>query len=291
MSDSTPTESNRPSERSFWPVDLHAHTTASDGTVIPADLVDLAAERGIRVIAITDHDTIDGIPAAKRRADEQNITLVPGVELSTTERGAEIHVLGFGLNVMDEALREDLARLAAARYRRIVTMIEKLRDAGYLIDGDAILAQANEGSIGRPHVARALIELGAVSSVDEAFDRLLRPGRPGWVPREPFSPEQAVQLLAHHGAVPVLAHPFSTGEVDAVLDRLVPVGLKGMEVWYGEYDDTQREALRAIAASRDLLATGGSDYHGPGFRTGRELGTAPVTYEIFERLIEAGARL
>lgn len=291
MAASTPTEPNRPSERSFWPVDLHAHTTASDGTLPPVDLVDLAVDRGMRVIAITDHDTVDGIAAAKQRAVERQITLVPGVELSTTERGAEIHVLGFGLDTDDESLREALSSLAAARYRRIVTMIEKLREAGYPINGDTILAQADEGSIGRPHVARALIELGVVSSIDEAFDRFLRPGRPGWVPREPFTPEQAVRLLAEHGAVPVLAHPLSTGKVEVVLDRLVPVGLKGMEVWYGEYDDAQRQNLRDIADSRDLLATGGSDYHGPGFRTGRELGTAPVSYEVFERLVAAGARL
>lgn len=291
MNNPTPSAEHRSDERSFWPVDLHAHTTASDGTLAPAELVDLAAERDMRVIAVTDHDTVDGIAAARQRAAERNLTLVPGVELSTTERGAEVHVLGYGLDIADPSLRDELARLAATRYQRIVTMIEKLRAAGYPVDGDAILAQADEGSIGRPHVARALIELGVVSTVDEAFDRFLRPGRPGWVPRAPFTPEQAVRLLADHGAVPVLAHPYSTGAVVPVLDRLIPVGLKGMEVWYGEYDDDQREALHRIAASRDLIPTGGSDYHGPHFRAGRELGTAPVTYEVFERLIEAGVRL
>ena len=291
MTESFKPPHNRPSERSFWPVDLHAHTTASDGTMTPDELVDLAAERELRAIAVTDHDTVDGISAAKRRAEARQVTLVPGVELSTTERGAEIHVLGYGLDVDDTSMRADLSQLAASRFRRIETMIEKLRDAGYSIDGDAILAQADEGSIGRPHVARALIELGVVASVDEAFDRFLRPGRPGWVPREPFTPEQAVGLLVKHGAVPVLAHPYSTGNVEAVLDRLIPVGLKGMEVWYGEYDDAQREELRCIATSYELIATGGSDYHGPGFRAGRDLGTAPVSHEVFERLVDAGVRL
>lgn len=291
MTNSTKQTDNRLGEGSYWPVDLHAHTVASDGTLSPVELVDLAAAREMQVIAITDHDTVDGLAAAISRAREQEITLVTGVELSTTERGAEVHVLGYGLDPDDASLREDLAQLAASRYRRIATMIERLQDAGFPLDGDAILAQADEGSIGRPHVARALIDLGVVSSVDEAFDRFLRPGRPGWVPREPFTPEQAVRLLDRHGAVPVLAHPYSTGNVEGVLDRLTPVGLRGMEVWYGEYDDAQRESLRGIAASRGLIPTGGSDYHGPGFRAGRELGTVPVPHEVVERLVDAGVRI
>ena len=290
MTDTGPTQHNRPDETSFWPVDLHAHTTASDGTLSPAELVELAAERRMRVLAVTDHDTVDAIPAASERAAEAGITLVPGVELSTTERGAEVHVLGYGVDIDDSSLRAELSVLAASRYRRIATMIEKLHEAGYAIDGDAILAQADEGSIGRPHVARALIDLGAVQSIGEAFDRFLKPGRPGWIPRDPFTPEQAVRLLVDHEVVPVLAHPYSTGDILAVLDRLVPLGLKGMEVWYGEYDSGQRESLRQIAEARQLVATGGSDYHGPRFREGRDLGTAPVAYEVFERLFEAGVR-
>ncbi|MDQ4044949.1 MAG: PHP domain-containing protein [Chloroflexota bacterium] len=282
---------NRPGEGSYWLVDLHAHTTASDGTLAPEELVDLAAERGIEILAVTDHDTIDGIEAATRRAVDRGVTLVPGVELSTTERGAEIHVLGYGVDAQDGSFRNRLVDLAAARVRRITSMIEKLRDAGYAIDGDAVLAQANEGSIGRPHVARALIEIGAVASVDEGFDRFLKPGRPGWVPREPFTPEQAVQLLRDHGVLPVLAHPLSTKDVTGILGRLIPVGLRGMEVWYGEYDPEQRESLQRTADEYTLLATGGSDYHGPHFRAGRELGAAPVPREVFDRLLDAGVRV
>src|SRR5699024_2079504 len=138
--------------------------------------------------------------------------VMPGVELSTTERGAEVHVLGYGVDTGDASLRDALAGLAAARVDRIAAMIERLRGVGFELDADAILAQAEVGSIGRPHVARALIELGAVQSVDEAFQRYLTPGKPGWVPRAPFTPEQAVRLLVDHGAVPVLAHPFTTGD-------------------------------------------------------------------------------
>ena len=291
MSESVTNRASRPDDASFWPVDLHAHTTASDGTLSPAGLVDLAAERGVEVLAVTDHDTVDAIEAASRRAAERGVTLMPGVELSTTERGAEVHVLGYGVDLRDQSLRERLGDLAASRVRRITAMIEKLHAAGYAIDGDAILAQADEGSIGRPHVARALIDIGAVASVDEGFERFLKPGRPGWVPREPFTSEQAVEMLVGHGAIPVLAHPLSTKDVSGFLRRLVPVGLRGMEVWYGEYDPAQREALRRTAERYELIATGGSDYHGPKFRAGRELGSAPVPREVVDRLLRAGVRL
>jgi predicted metal-dependent phosphoesterase TrpH len=285
------THHDRPGDPSTSPVDLHAHTTASDGTLSPAELVDLAAERGLRWLGVTDHDTVDAIDVARLRGDETGVTVVPGVELSTTERGAEVHVLGYGVDPADPSLRGALADLAASRVRRIEQMIEKLRDAGYAVDGDAVLAQAETGSIGRPHVARALIAIGAVENVDEAFRRFLTPGTPGWVPRERFMPEQAVELLTDHGAVPVLAHPFSTGDIAAVLDRLAPIGLLGMEVWYGEYDTGQRETLREIALRRGLVPTGGSDYHGPNFREGRELGSAPVPATVIEQLVEVGLRL
>lgn len=291
MADSSTSRCSQPDTSSFWPVDLHAHTTASDGTLSPEQLVELAAERRIEVLAVTDHDTVDAIIPALVHASALGVTIVPGVELSTTERGAEVHVLGYGVDPHDSDLRDALADLAAARVRRITAMIEKIRDAGFPIDGEAVLAQASAGSIGRPHVARALIAIGVVGSVDEAFDRFLTPGRPGWVPRDPFTPEQAVQLLSTHHVVPVLAHPLSTKDVRGILRRLMPIGLRGMEVWYGEYSSRQRESLHAIAIGHGLIATGGSDYHGPDFRAGRELGSAPVKREVFERLRDAGVAL
>lgn len=291
MTGTNPSHHDRQGDASTSPVDLHAHTTASDGTLAPPQLVDLAAERGLRWLGVTDHDTVDAVDEARRRGDAAGVTVVPGVELSTTERRAEVHVLGYGVDPGDPSLREALADLAASRVRRIEQMIERLRDAGYAIDGDAILAESAVGSIGRPHVARALIAIGAVRSIDEAFRRFLTPGKPGWVPREPFSPEQAVALLVAHGAVPVLAHPFSTGDIPAVLGRLAPIGLRGMEVWYGEYDATQRASLREIARQWDLVPTGGSDYHGPDFREGRELGSAPVPEAVIDDLMKAGLTL
>ena len=282
---------DRPGDQRYWPVDLHAHTTASDGTLTPEELVALAADRGLRVLAVTDHDTIDGIALAQQSAERLDVTLVPGVELSTTERGVEVHVLGYGVDPGNVSLRDRLRDLAESRVRRIESMIERLRLAGIEIDADQVMANAGEGSIGRPHVARVLIEIGAATSIDDAFQRFLTPGRPGWVPRDPFTPEEAVELLVEHGVLPVLAHPRSAGDVHRILDRLVPRGLRGMEVFYGEYDDDQRAELRQIAEARSLISTGGSDYHGPHFRAGRDLGTAPVEMAVFDQLVAAGVRL
>ena len=274
-------------------VDLHTHTTASDGLLAPAALVSQASGQGLSVLGITDHDTIDGLPEALAAADAVGITLVPGVELSTSIGGHEVHILGYFVNPDDPAFRASLADLAQSRIRRIERMVARLNELGYPIALEPLLAQAEEGTIGRPHIARALIDLGAVGSVQEAFDTLLTPGKPGFVPRERFTPEDAVALILANGAFPVLAHPYTTGdtsaEVEAVLDRLQAAGLRGMEVFYGEYDTGQHAALLAMAERRGLIPTGGSDYHGPNFKEGRDLGSAPVPAWVWDRLrTEAG---
>jgi len=265
-------------------IDLHSHTTASDGLDTPAELVHKASQQGLSVLGLTDHDTVDGLAAASEAASAAGITLVPGVELSTTVRGAEVHVLGYFVDREDDVFRAQLDELAQGRVRRIARMIERVQELGYPIDGDSILAQAGEGSIGRPHVARALMDIGAVESVSEAFERFLKPGRPGFVPRDPFEPEGAICLLADHGAIPTLAHPYTAKDIDGILKRLVPAGLKGFETYYAEYTSEQHAELRGIADTWGLIPTGGSDYHGTGFREGRELGAAPVPDEVWERL-------
>lgn len=274
-------------------VDLHTHTTASDGLLAPAALVSQARAQGLAVLGVTDHDTIDGLAEAIDAARDAGIALVPGVELSTSIRGNEVHILGYFVDPADHRFRERLAELARSRVRRIERMVERLNELGYPIDLAPLLAQAESGSIGRPHVARALIEIGAVGSVGEAFDTLLTPGKPGFVPRERFTPEDAVALIVANGAIPVLAHPYTTGgataDIEGTLERLIPAGLRGMEVFYGEYDAAQHAALLAIAERRGLIPTGGSDYHGPNFKEGRDLGSAPVPGWVWERLrAEAG---
>jgi predicted metal-dependent phosphoesterase TrpH len=265
-------------------IDLHTHTTASDGLDTPAGLVSLASQQGLSVLAITDHDTLDALGVAGEAAQSAGLTLVPGVELSTTVDHAEVHILGYFVDREDDVFTGRLAKLAAARVRRVERMIEKLHELGYPVDGDAILAEADMGSVGRPHVARALIAIGAADSVSDAFDRFLKAGRPAYIPRDPFSPEEAVHLLADHGAVPVLAHPYSAKDIPGTLKRLVPVGLLGLETYYAEYTPEQHADLRATADKWGLTPTGGSDYHGKGFREGRDLGAAPVPGEVWERL-------
>ncbi|HEV2074226.1 MAG TPA: PHP domain-containing protein [Thermomicrobiales bacterium] len=265
-------------------IDLHTHTNASDGLDAPAELVANASQRGISVLGVTDHDTMDGLDAASEAAAQAGITLVPGVELSTTVDRAEVHVLGYFVDSTESDLRARLSDLAASRVRRVERMIVRLHELGYRVDGEAILAQAEEGSIGRPHVARALMEIGAVDSVNDAFERFLKAGRPAYIPRDPFSPEDAVGLLVRYSAIPVLAHPFSTKDIEGTLARLVPAGLKGLETYYAEYSSEQHAQLHAIADGWGLVPTGGSDYHGLGFREGRELGAAPVPQDAWERL-------
>lgn len=269
-------------------VDLHTHTIASDGVLAPAALVSQASAQGLSVLGVTDHDTIDGLAEASTAADEAGITLVPGVELSTSIRGHEVHVLGYFVDPTDGDFRSRLADLAQSRLRRIERMVERLNELGYPIALEPLLAQAEVGTIGRPHIARALIGIGAVGSIAEAFDTLLTPGKPGFVPRERFTPEDAIALIVANGAVPVLAHPFTTGDsvadVEGVLDRLQSAGLRGMEVFYGEYDSARHAYLLDMATRRDLIPTGGSDYHGPNFKEGRDLGSAPVPAWVWDRL-------
>ncbi|HYJ12658.1 MAG TPA: PHP domain-containing protein [Thermomicrobiales bacterium] len=270
-------------------IDLHTHTTASDGLLSPAELVHAAAQRGISVLGLTDHDTMDGLDEAFAAAQETGIVLVPGVELSTTIPGPEIHVLGYFVDHSDPVFRQRLATLARDRVRRIEIVVSQLNAAGYPVDLDAVLAEAEVGSIGRPHVARALINLGAATDMNDAFRRFLRRGTVGWSPRTAFTAEEAIGMLRDNGAIPVLAHPFSTGDPAGMAARLVPAGLRGFEVYYGEYTDEQQAELAIIAEHHQLLPTGGSDYHGPRFREGRDLGSVSIPESVWQNLSAAYA--
>ena len=270
-------------------IDLHTHTTASDGLLSPVELTTEASRRGIVVLGITDHDTIDGLAEAIASAPRLELTVVPGVELSTTIPGPEIHILGYFVNRADPVFVDRLAALARDRVNRISNVVGLLNDAGYPVDLDAILAQADSGSIGRPHVARALIDLGVAEDMNDAFSRFLKRGTVGWAPRQPFSAEEAIRFLLENGAIPVLAHPYSTRDVQGTLNRLVPAGLRGLEVFYGEYSVTQQQELLRTAHAFDLIPTGGSDFHGPRFREGRGLGTVHVPHMVWDRLRAASS--
>jgi predicted metal-dependent phosphoesterase TrpH len=265
-------------------IDLHTHTVCSDGTLKPEELVRLAHEVGLETLGITDHDSVQGIAAASLAASDLGMTLVPGVELSSSIEVQELHLLGYFVDVTDESFLAQLAELASRREQRSRRIVERLNDSGIDVAFERVRALANGGSIGRPHVARALIEQGTVGSIPEAFDRFLGKGRPGFVPRATFEPEDAVRLVLEAGGVPVLAHPLTTGQPEGVARRLLPYGLRGLEVYYSEYNARTQAELRALADQLGLIPTGGSDFHGPNFRPGRDLGRPIVPAETVSLL-------
>ncbi|MCX2726859.1 PHP domain-containing protein [Thermomicrobium sp. 4228-Ro] len=271
-------------------VDLHTHTTASDGLFAPRELVQLAAERGIRVLAVTDHDAVAGIPEAQRAAEEYGILLVPGIELSTAVERGELHLLGYFIDPEHPDLARHLHRLHTARRERAVRLIEQLRSLGFPVSLEELEAIAQGGTITRAHAARLLLVKGYVSSIDEAFDRYLGRNRPAYVPHSYPSPRQAVEIVRAAGGVPVLAHPLSVDDLEGALAELIPAGLAGLEAWYGEYSPDQQRDLAALAERYGLIATGGSDYHGPGFRAGRELGAVDVPPAVVEALVACARR-
>jgi predicted metal-dependent phosphoesterase TrpH len=268
-------------------VDLHTHSNVSDGLLTPAELIREASRRGLRALALTDHETVGGLAEAKAAAIEFGIDFVPGVEINSDTNRREVHILGYYVNAEDMSFVAALDLLEQQRVERIDRMIGQLEAIGKPVDADRVHELAGPGTIGRPHVARAMIELGYVDSISEAFDQYLASGRPGFVPRRRNDPVIAVQTIRRNGAVPVLAHPYSTGDIEGTLASLVPAGLLGLEVFYGEYDEAVQQELLAVAERWKLIPTGGSDYHGEGFKQGRDLGGPPVPLETVERLKEA----
>ncbi len=276
------------------PVDLHTHSVHSDGGQTPAELVAEAVARGVRVLGLTDHDTVGGLAEAREAAAGVGIEIVPGVELSTGGQDGEpeLHLLGYFFDPTDPALLAGLAAYAEGRLARLERIAERLAALGAPISAARVRELAGPGTVGRPHIARALVEAGHVADPRQAFDRFLASGRPGYAPRPKVEPEEGIALIRGAGGVAVLAHPLggSEAELAATLGRLVAAGLGGLEVHYGEYDAAARRALAAVAERWGLIATGGSDYHGPGYRVGRELGGPPVPAAAVERLRAAAGR-
>ncbi|MDZ7378801.1 MAG: PHP domain-containing protein [candidate division KSB1 bacterium] len=268
-------------------VDLHLHTTASDGRLTPTQLVRLCVQRGLRVIAITDHDTTDGLAegrAAARRYPQ--LTLIPGVEFSTDVPGDEIHLLGYFLSDEDTVLQEVLGRFRKGRLERAQKMLERLRSFGMDLSWERVLEIAGSASsVGRPHIAQAMLEKGYVSSLKEAFDRWIGRTGPAYVEREKFVPTDTVRFIRQRGGVPVLAHPRDIRNLPRWLGELKEAGLTGMEVYYGDYTPAQVNALLGMAKEHALLPTGGSDYHAFGTPGEVEPGSVGPPWETVERLM------
>lgn len=254
---SSPFTPDRPSPKTM--IELHCHTTFSDGTLTPTQLVEAALEAGVKALAITDHDTMAGWDEARSAANDR-LEIVPGLELSTQHNDRSLHVLGFYPD--RQKLQAPLQERIAGRHRRAQSMADRLADLGYPIQ---LPYPSNGMAPGRPHIAQALLEAGYVTSREEAFQRFLAEGKPVYVPYEKFSTIEGIQLLRNCGAIPVWAHPylFRGGQVETVLPELVEAGLLGVEVYHPYHSPSQVDTLKQLAQRYNLIITGGTDYHGP----------------------------
>lgn len=241
--------------------DLHVHTNASDGLLRPEEIVARAKEAGLEVVAITDHDTTAGIERALAAGRDLGVEVIPGIEISTEWQDEEVHILGYYIDYRFAGLQERLAKRREGRVRRAKKILDRLAEMGLEVSWERVAALAGGAAVGRPHIARAMVEKGYVSSIDEAFHRFLNRGAPAYVPRTPLTPGQAVQIVREAGGAPVLAHPGLLKK-RWVLNELLKIDLVGIEVYYPEHDPATVAWLADIARARGLIATGGSDFHG-----------------------------
>ncbi len=277
-------------------VDLHTHSTASDGTCAPAEVVRLAAGAGLRAVALTDHDTVDGLSEARAAAAGLPIEFVPGIELAARNVPRTVDILGLWLPERPERLERALAWLIARRAERNAEMVERLAGLGLPVSLDELLASA-EGTVGRPHIAKLLLDKGCVASLNEAFDRYI--GRKGaaYVPKVSFAAEEAVELLKSEGATVILAHPaiydLPIAEIEALVRRLADRGLDGIEAVYSEHSANKTREYRCLADRFGLAVSGGSDFHGatkPDIRLGVGKGNLRVPGKILDDLKERRVR-
>jgi predicted metal-dependent phosphoesterase TrpH len=266
--------------------DLHCHTTFSDGSLTPTQLVDRAVQRGVEVMALTDHDCTDGLPEALEAATRHpGFLLIPGIELSTDVPQDEVHVLGYFMDWQSPAFQEHLDILRRSRLWRGRAMLDKLRELGIDLSWERVQEIAGDGAVGRPHIALAMLEAGRIKTLDEAFDNYLGRNGPAYVEREKMVPTEAVELITGVSGLPVLAHPAQLKDLDRFLEELKGAGLLGMEVYYQYYGPEDIDRLLAAARRHGLLPLGGSDFHGIGGARERDLGDIPLPFEPVEQLI------
>lgn len=271
--------------RSF--VDLHTHTTASDGLLSPAELVTHALEVGLAGIAVTDHDTTNGLSAALAAGIATGLEVVPGVEISSWYDGIEVHLLGYFVDPASAELEQKLASRREDREARAREIVERLRRLDVHIDYEDVVRAAGKGAVGRPHVAAALVTRGWVRDKQEAFDRYLADGRPAAVPKPVFQLAEAIALLDSMGAVPVVAHPGLLKRPE-LLPEMVALGLEGIEVFYPKHLPSEQRDLLAFAEAHDLVPTGGSDFHFPAQPA--PLGSQQIPFEVLEEVRERRLR-
>ena len=263
--------------------DLHTHSLFSDGSDAPAEVVRRAHAAGLDAIALTDHDTLDGLPDAAAAAAACGLEVIPGIEISCTDGAHEIHLLAYWIDPAHAALRGTLQRQQAGRLRRLDAMLARLGEHGAVITREQVLAQAGHGSVGRPHVARALMAAGIVRSLEEAFKRFLGDRAPCFVRSSELASAEAIRLVRDAGGVPVLAHPTYLYD-DTAIERLVGEGVAGIEAYHSSHTPSVAERYAQLAGRLGVLVTGGSDYHGANKDEGTALGRVRLPYRFVEAL-------
>jgi predicted metal-dependent phosphoesterase TrpH len=271
-------------------IDLHMHTTASDGIYSPAQLIDLAKQNGLVALAITDHDTVDALAGAVEYAGKAGIKLYPGVEFSIDYDQGSFHLVGLNINYTQDGLVREVKRLAARRDARAYRIIEDLQKHGIQISIDEVLSLSGGGAIGRPHIARVMVQHGYASSIREIFQNYLVKGKPGYVKKERIQFATAVSLIRESGGIPVVAHPVSLecrdyDEYGALLERFVDAGVLGIEVYAAMHTVEQAQQFLSLARKYSMVISGGSDFHGDKDEImGNYTKDDPIPIEVYDRL-------
>lgn len=269
--------------------DLHIHTNFSDGRLMPEEVLAAAREAGLRNIAITDHDTVDGFRHLyeNEKNSVKGLAVIPGIELSAQADGREVHILGYNIDIYSSRLAEGLVEISEDRWQRLVLILEKLQELKYDISEAEVLKVAGaSSSVSRSHVARVLVKKGFFPTVRVAFDELLEEGKPCYVSRYRIDAEAAVNLIRAAGGIPVLAHPRLIGD-DAVVSKVLKLDVAGIEVYYPQHSDDDVRRYGQLAELHGLLKTGGSDFHGIPGRYPESLGEFTVDDELAEPFVEA----
>ncbi len=268
-------------------IDLHIHSTVSDGRFSPEEVVSKAAERGLTFIALTDHDSVDGIAAALAAAKSfPDLKVIPAVEISTDVPSGEVHILGYFIDYTSHKLREALVTFRNSREMRAQRMVAKLSALGIHIEWPRVQEIAGDGSVGRPHIAQAMLEKGYIASIKEAFEKYIARDGPAYVEREKMTPVEAVELIARTNGLPVMAHPFTVPEPEALVAEMRAAGLVGIEAYYNGYTADTINRVVGLAKEFNLITTGGSDYHGLDDSNETMMGDVTVPGEAVEKLIE-----
>jgi len=279
-------------------IDLHIHTTASDGTFTPEQVVSHAHQLKLKAIAITDHDTVAGSKEALGSGIPPSLGFLTGVEISSTPPpfypgSGSFHLLGYSIRLENPKLNRTLEKLQQARKNRNPTIISRLNELGISINLNEVRKEAGEGQLGRPHIAQLMVKKRVVASIDEAFDQFLGTGKPAYVDKQRVECFKAIEIILDAGGVPVLAHPglldYKTeNQIDELIGKLKKAGIQGVEVYYSGHTPDQTRLYAELAKRHDLLMTGGSDFHGaiqPDIEMGSGRGDLIVPYELFEKLI------